>query len=122
MGWLDYYWLLKKYDGNLSAATPQELEAAARANPNDPESARRIAQEAYERQRACPPGGSRRGDRSAHGGRGEQGTPHITACTPRYLELPAEAVACPAPHRRRPCSPATAPPQSPRNGPGRVPR
>ncbi|GEM_PF-1600531 len=48
MGWLDYYRLLEKYDGDLSKATPEELEAAARANPNDPATALQIAMEKYE--------------------------------------------------------------------------
>lgn len=90
MGRLDSSWRLEKGGGDLSAATAEQPEAAAHANPNDPASAQRIAQDAIERRRACPPGGSRRGEQSAHGGRGEQDTPHMIACTPGYLELPAE--------------------------------
>jgi|Deesub1362B_J571_1020462.scaffolds.fasta_scaffold01301_5 hypothetical protein len=49
MGWLDYYRLLEKYNGDLSKATEEELEAAARANPNDPATARRMAKEEWRR-------------------------------------------------------------------------
>jgi hypothetical protein len=34
MSWQDYYWLLEKYDGDLSLATKAELKAAMDANPN----------------------------------------------------------------------------------------
>ena len=47
MGWFDYYRLLEKYDGNLSKAKKGELEYAARCNPNDPPTARHIAEEYY---------------------------------------------------------------------------
>ena len=44
MGWLNYYNLLEKYGGDLSKATRQEMLFAARCNPNDPVTARRIAE------------------------------------------------------------------------------
>lgn len=91
MGWLDYYWLIEKYDGDLSAATREELEAAARANPNDPESARGIAQEAYERRRALGSAQSGHEEQGRPACAASAGRPHVTACTPGYLELPAEA-------------------------------
>jgi hypothetical protein len=47
MGWYNYYTLLEKYEGDLSKATQKELQYAARCNPNDPPTARRIAEEHY---------------------------------------------------------------------------
>ena len=44
MGWRNYYNLLEKYDGDLGKASPQEMHFAARCNPNDPATARRIAE------------------------------------------------------------------------------
>lgn len=44
MSWLDYYELLQKYDGDLSRATQEEMRFAAKCNPNDPPSARAIAE------------------------------------------------------------------------------
>ena len=51
MSWLDYYELLKKYGGDLSRATKEEMEFAAKCNPNDPPTARRIAERAFS---ICP--------------------------------------------------------------------
>lgn len=48
MGWLDYYRLLEHHKGNLNNATKGELDAAARANPNDPESALKLAKQKFE--------------------------------------------------------------------------
>lgn len=48
MGWLDYYRLLEGHDGNLNNITKGEFDAAAKANPNDPETALRIAKEKYQ--------------------------------------------------------------------------
>ncbi len=50
MGWYDYYTLLKKYGGDLSKATKEEIEYAARCNPNDPPTARYIAEERYKKE------------------------------------------------------------------------
>lgn len=47
MGWMDYYRLLEKYDGNFKKASRQEKREAARANPNDPFSARMLATQKY---------------------------------------------------------------------------
>lgn len=47
MGWFNYYTLLEKYNGDLSKATKQELEYAARCNPNDPFTARSIAEDKW---------------------------------------------------------------------------
>ena len=47
MGWRDYYRLLKKYKGDLSKASPEELEDARRGNPNTPEDALKFALERY---------------------------------------------------------------------------
>jgi len=44
MGWMNYYNLLEKHGGDLSRATAAELSFAARCNPNDPLTARRIAE------------------------------------------------------------------------------
>lgn len=44
MGWIDYYRLLEKYDGDLDAARIDELREAAQANPNTPGAARLVAQ------------------------------------------------------------------------------
>jgi hypothetical protein len=51
MSWLDYYELLKKYDGNLRRATKAEMAFAAKCNPNDPPTARLIAQNVWESER-----------------------------------------------------------------------
>jgi len=45
---MDYYRLLEKYNGDLSKATEEELYAAARANPNDPPSALRLARRKWD--------------------------------------------------------------------------
>lgn len=54
MGWYDYYTLLEKYDGDLSRATKEEMSFAARCNPNDPPTARRIAEDTYRRNVSTP--------------------------------------------------------------------
>jgi len=53
MSWWDYYRLLKKYNGDLSKAKPEELEEAAKANPNDPSTALWIAMQKYKAERKC---------------------------------------------------------------------
>lgn len=53
MSWLDYYELLEKYDGNLNRATKDEMSFAAKCNPNDPSSARAVAESAWLKTR-CP--------------------------------------------------------------------
>lgn len=47
MGWYDYYKLLEKYDGDLKAASKEEMDFCARANPNTPMAAARIAMREY---------------------------------------------------------------------------
>ncbi len=47
MSWLDYYELLEKYDGDLRRATKEEMSFAARCNPNDPPTARAIAEKTW---------------------------------------------------------------------------
>lgn len=47
MGWLSYYNLLKKYEGDISRATAAELKSAASANPNNPADALLLAEEKY---------------------------------------------------------------------------
>lgn len=47
MSWRDYYRLLEQYEGDLSKATPDELQSARLGNPNDPASARRLAEINY---------------------------------------------------------------------------
>jgi hypothetical protein len=47
MGWHDYYRLLELYDGDLSRAGKEELEAAAETNRRDPDRDRRIAEKVY---------------------------------------------------------------------------
>jgi len=54
MGWMNYYKLLDQYDGDLSKATRQEMDWAARCNPNDPPSARAIATEKWLAANGCP--------------------------------------------------------------------
>lgn len=44
MSWLNYYRLLQKYNGDLTKATPDEMDNAYRANPNTPDRARDIAE------------------------------------------------------------------------------
>lgn len=50
MGWIQYYRLLEKYDGDLEKATGEELSWAARGNPNTPEAARALAEEKWEQE------------------------------------------------------------------------
>jgi len=47
MGWIDYYTLLEENNGDLSKAPENDLAWAARCNPNDPESARKVAEKIY---------------------------------------------------------------------------
>lgn len=47
MGWFQYYRLLEQYKGDLSKATPQEMEWAARGNPDNPHDARELAEKKY---------------------------------------------------------------------------
>ena len=65
MSWHDYYYLLEKYNGDLTKASPQELDYAKRWNPNTPEDARRLAEEEWARQDrqriVIPARGSREG-------------------------------------------------------------
>lgn len=42
-----YYNLLVKYEGDLSKAHTMELVQASKSNPNDPVTARRIAEQKY---------------------------------------------------------------------------
>jgi hypothetical protein len=48
MGWLTFYKLLRKYDGDINRASPRELKCADRANPNNPFAALRMAKEKFE--------------------------------------------------------------------------
>jgi hypothetical protein len=48
MGWLDYYHLLEKYNGDLKKAKTSELTQAAKNNPLDPVSARQLAEKKWE--------------------------------------------------------------------------
>lgn len=43
MGWLDWYNLIKKYDGILTQASINELEKCVKANPNNPIDSLRLA-------------------------------------------------------------------------------
>lgn len=52
MGWMDYYRLLEKYNGDLSKASRKEMAAAARANPNTPPAARSLARRKWHEKRA----------------------------------------------------------------------
>jgi hypothetical protein len=52
MGWIDYYRLYVKYNGDLSKATKSEMGEAARANPNDPPSARALAKKKWDEYQA----------------------------------------------------------------------
>lgn len=47
MGWFQYYRLLEQYSGDLSKATKEEMDWAARGNPNDPQTARDLAEKKY---------------------------------------------------------------------------
>lgn len=47
MGWFDYYKLLEKYNGNLKKATKAEMEHAFIGNPNDPFTARELAEKKW---------------------------------------------------------------------------
>lgn len=48
MGWYTYYKLLKKYEGDLSKATEDEMKDAWLSNPNTPPKALEIARGKYE--------------------------------------------------------------------------
>lgn len=53
MGWIDYYNLLEKYNGDFeSKATQKEKEFAARVNPNDPISALELARKKFKEKSA----------------------------------------------------------------------
>lgn len=52
MGWIDYYNLLEKYNGDFSKATKDEKESAARGNPNDPISALDLARKKFKEKSA----------------------------------------------------------------------
>lgn len=43
MGWLDYYYLIKRY-GSVEKAPEKLRTQAAKANPNTPEAAQRLAE------------------------------------------------------------------------------
>jgi len=47
MGWIDYYKILKKTEGDLTKADPKEMIAASRANPNTPTDALNVARLEY---------------------------------------------------------------------------
>lgn len=47
MGWISYYNLLSKYDGDIARATTEELKSAAKSNSNDPHSALDLAEKKY---------------------------------------------------------------------------
>lgn len=44
MGWFQYYRLLEQYNGDLKKATKEELDRAAKGNPNNPTDARLLAE------------------------------------------------------------------------------
>ncbi len=50
MSWLDYYHLLEKYGGDIKKATKEEMESAARGNPNSPIAALHLAVREFEEQ------------------------------------------------------------------------
>ena len=52
MSWIDYYRLLEKYNGDLEKATEEEMDYAFRGNPNDPSSARALAEEKWKEKMA----------------------------------------------------------------------
>lgn len=56
MGWITYYRLFEKYDGNITKSTEEEVKFAARDNPNDPETACRIAEEKWINRNKLPEG------------------------------------------------------------------
>lgn len=47
MGWITYYKLLEKYQGNFSKTTKVEKDFAYRDNPNNPEAALLLAKKKY---------------------------------------------------------------------------
>lgn len=47
MSWLEYHRLLEKYKGNISNATEEEIKSAEKGNPNNPDSALRVARMKY---------------------------------------------------------------------------
>lgn len=53
MGWLDWYHLIKKYDGNLNRASSDEIRKCIEANPNDPISALKLAMDKYREETGC---------------------------------------------------------------------
>ena len=48
MSWRDFYYLLEKYNGNMDEATDEELKYAVEGNPNEPYSARQLAQRKWD--------------------------------------------------------------------------
>ncbi len=48
MGWIDYYKILERHGGDIKKASPAELHAAARTNPNDPITALYVASRKFE--------------------------------------------------------------------------
>ncbi len=55
MGWLTYYHLLEKYNGEILKATKEEMNFAFRDNPNTPPEARALAEKKWEEEN-CPRG------------------------------------------------------------------
>ncbi len=51
MGWIQYFNLLEKYNGDFSKATKEEMGWAEKGNPNDPVSALRLATEKFEKKK-----------------------------------------------------------------------
>jgi hypothetical protein len=51
MSWFTFYKLLRKYDGDINKASPNELRCADRANPGNPFAALRMAREKYQAER-----------------------------------------------------------------------
>lgn len=47
MGWFQYYQLLEEHNGDLSKASKEEMNWAAKGNPNDPHSARALAEKKW---------------------------------------------------------------------------
>jgi len=50
-GWIDYYFLLRKYSGDLTRMSLHEKNRAARRNLDDPYTALSIAQRKYNAER-----------------------------------------------------------------------
>ena len=52
MGWIDYYNILKEHD-SFDQAPKEQMKAAADANPNTPQDARRLAQQKFDEEIAA---------------------------------------------------------------------